>query len=695
LIEVSNISETFSTELSSARVLVVEDTAALRMMMKKIIAANVAEVRLAADGAEGLAIWRAWQPDLVVTDIMMPVMDGLSMSQAIRAEDPDAQIIVTTTSSETEHLRQALDIGVDRYVLKPLDVHLLQDAVCKCLRDAWRLRDLRLARLAFESASEGMMVTDANHRILTVNPAFSVISGFRADEAIGKTPAIIASGEHDAEFYRNMWDVLESAGRWSGEVINRRKTGELYAEWLSIVAVVESNGRVSRYVGLFSDITERKREEDHMRRLAHFDALTGLPNRTLFSDRLRRTLSILERRSGQMALLYLDLDRFKPVNDEYGHAFGDLVLIEVTKRMANCVRDSDTLSRRGGDEFVALLESPEPNAAATTVSRKIIDAISQPINIDGKSIHIGVSIGVAIYPSDSETSEGLLDAADKALYNAKQTGRGNFRFFRNEDQALAQERLSLDNALLRGVNEHRFKLRFLPEIDIASGRVVRVEMLLRFEHPEFGLLNAGSFVEHAEKLGLLQELGLQSLRIGAYMLARCGQPEIGLSMDLSSRQLAGMSDPAAVLTILKDTGLRPELVTFECPESVFTGNEAGLNSLYGLTQAGFRCALDDFGVGYCSFTLLQQLPLASIKIDLSFVQEIEHNPQSRELVAALLAFAKRLGLRTVAEGVDSVAQLRFLRENGCDAVQGFLFGQPLLAEDMADYLKAESWRQFL
>ncbi len=689
------MTEAFAREMTTARVLVVDDTAAMRLLMQRAIAPSVSEVRVAADGAEGLAIWRSWQPDLVVTDIIMPVMDGLAMSQAIRDEDQDAQIIVVTTSSETSHLRQALDIGVDRYVLKPLDVHLLQDAVSKCLRDAWRLRDLRLARLAFESASEGMMVTDAEGGILAVNPAFSEISGYRADEAMGRTPSMIASGKHDDAFYRHMWDTLTSAGRWSGEVINRRKSGELYAEWLSIVAVAEPSGRVTRYVGLFSDITERKREEDHIRRLAHFDALTGLPNRILFGDRLRRMLSMLERRKGKMALLYLDLDRFKTVNDQFGHAFGDKVLVEVARRMSACVRDSDTLSRRGGDEFVVLLESTEPGSAAVQVSRKLIDAVSEPMSIEGHEIDIGVSIGIAIYPNDGNDAEGLLAAADHALYIAKQEGRGDFRFYRNEDQSAAQNQFSLDNALLRGRAEGRFKLRFLPEIDLYSGSVTRVEMLLRFQHPEHGMLDACRFVEHAEKLGLMPELGIECLRIAADLLANSGLHDIGLSMDLSARQLAELADPAVILSALGDSGLRPDAITFECPESALTRNGEGLRGLYALAQAGFKCTLDDFGVGYCSFALLQQLPLTALKIDLTFVEEIDHNPQSRELVAALLAFGKRLGMRTIAEGVNSVEQLRFLRANGCDAVQGFLFGEPLAPDELIAYLKAKRWRSLL
>lgn len=678
----------------TARVLVVEDSASLRMLMRGVIEPLASEVEVAADGIEGLARWRAWQPDLVVTDVIMPAMDGLAMSRAIRAEDAEAQIIVVTVSTDIAHLREALDIGVDRYVLKPLDAELLKDAVLKALRDARRARELKLARQVFESASEGMVVTDVEGRILAVNPAFSEISGYRADEVIGQPASLLASGRHDRDFFRQMWESLRGAGRWSGELTNRRKTGELYTGWLSIVAAGDPDARATRFVGLFSDITERKREEDRIRRLAHFDTLTGLPNRILFADRLKRLTGQLDRRGGRMALLYLDLDHFKPVNDEHGHAIGDQVLIEAARRMQACVRDSDSLGRRGGDEFVVLLQADDAPEAAMRVSAKLIEAVSLPYYIDGREIVIGASIGVAIYADDGKDADGLLEAADRALYLAKREGRGRFRFFRDQDQAQARERLSLDDALLRGRAEERFELRFLPEIALADGRVERMEMLLRFQHPELGMLDARRFVAHAERLGLMPELGLGSLR-EALTALRVGGARIALGMDMSGRQLAALTDPAPILEILREAGYTPDEITLECPEHALTGSPRNLDGLLALNRAGFRCALDDFGAGYCSFALLQQLPLSSLKIDLSFVEEIDHNRQSRELVAALLVFGKRLGLRTVAEGVDSPAQLAFLRENGCDAAQGFLFGAPLRADEIAAYLAEATWKRAL
>lgn len=689
------MSDAIVTTIIPARVLVVEDSAALRMLMREAVRTLGVDTDVAADGVDGLARWRAWQPDVVVTDVIMPRMDGLAMSRAIRAEDADAQIIVVSASSQTEHLREALDIGVDRYVLKPIDTALLRDAVSKALRDAARARELRLARLAFDAASEGMVVTDADGRILTVNPAFSEISGYRADEALGQPASLLAPGQPEREAFRAMWESLLGVGRWSGELVNQRKNGEPYACWLSIVAVGAPGARATRYVGLFSDISERKREEERVRRLAHFDALTGLPNRILFADRMRRMIAQLQRYGGAMAVLYLDLDSFKPVNDRFGHAFGDQVLAEAARRMQSCMRASDTLSRRGGDEFVAALLAEDAAVSAQRVGEKLIEAVSLPYHIDGHEVHIGASIGVALYPDDGIDVEGLLDAADRALYLAKREGRARLRFHREAHEQAARARRSFDEELMRGHVERRFELRFLPEISLSDGAVERIELLLRFDHPELGVLEARRFVNHVERLGLMPELGLDTLRQALAALDAHVDRRIGLALDLSGRQLAELRDPAPLLALLREHGRTPEDITLECPESAISGHPEHLTGLLALHHAGFRCALDDFGAGFCSFALLRQLPLVAIKIDLSFVEEIDQNPQSRELVAALLAFGRRLGLRTVAEGVDSVAQLAFLRANGCDAAQGFLFGAPLAASEIGAYLAAEPWRAVL
>jgi diguanylate cyclase (GGDEF)-like protein/PAS domain S-box-containing protein len=677
-----------------ARVLVVEDDVILRAQLRHMVAKRVSEARDAADGAEGLASWRSWQPDLVITDIMMPVMDGLEMAAAIKQDDAGAQIIVVTSSAETEHLRQALDIGIDRYVLKPLDEPLLHDALHKCLLDLQRQRELHLARLVFESAGEGMMVTDETGRILAVNPSFCDVTGYREDEVLGQRASMLSSGRQDAEFYQVMWNSLRSVGRWAGEIVNRRKGGEVYTEWLSIVAVEEASRRATRYVGLFSDITEGKREEDRIRRLAHFDSLTGLPNRALLLDRMKRALVRLDRRGGDLALLYLDLDRFKPINDLYGHAFGDQVLAEVARRMSACVRDVDMVSRHGGDEFVILIEAADARGAAAMVAGKLINAISRPYSVWGREVSIGASVGVAIYPEDGRSADALLEAADHALYGAKREGRGDLRFFSQIDQQEARSRKSLEEALMEGMSEGRFEQRYLPEISLATGKVERLEALLRFRHPEHGLLEAGRFLDLAERLGIMPAVGLHSIRMAVQALDKAGLKAMGLTFDMTARQLAALGEPSPVLHWLERAGMSPQQISFEFREQAVSGNEEGMRVLYRLHEAGFGCGLDDFGAGFCSFSLLRQLPLSSLKIDLSFIDAMERSDQFRELVAALIAFGKRLGVRIVAEGVTCTSQLNFLRETGCDAVQGFLFGQPLEPDALTAYFEEQPWRQY-
>lgn len=422
-----------------ARVPVVEDNPFVRAQMQQLVARHVAEVRVAMDGAAGLDVWRGWLPDLVITDIQMPNMDGLEMSEAIKGEDDSAQIIMVTSSNDRLNLQRALDIGIDRYVVKPVEEGLLLDALHKCLRDLQLSRSQQVGRLVFESVNEGVMVTDQHARILCVNPAFCQVTGYTEEEVLGQHPSILSSGQQDGAFYQAMWESLRGLGRWEGEIVNRRKNGEVYTEWLSIVAVEDASHQAMRYVGLFSDITERKLEEERIRRLAHYDALTGLPNRTFFMDRLQRALVRLGRRGGHLALLYLDLDRFKPLNDLHGHSFGDQVLAELARRMTACVRNVDMVSRRGGDEFVILIEAADAREASATVAGKLIQAVSLPCKVCGQEVSLGASVGVALYPEDGMMAESLVEAADAALYAAKRAGRGCFRYYDSQesDQATA------------------------------------------------------------------------------------------------------------------------------------------------------------------------------------------------------------------------------------------------------------------
>lgn len=684
--------------LSTARVLIVDDEPFMRTLLSRLLAPHVAEVRVAANGEEGLAAWQEDQPDVIVTDISMPVMDGLAMSEAIKARDPDSAIIVISASSDIEDLRRAIDIGVERYVFKPVDTKLLLDAVSKCLRDRAHALDLQMAKMVFEVGGEGILVTDAEPRILACNPAFSAISGYRPDEIVGRKVSVLASGQHDADFYRGMWNGLRTHGRWSGEITNRRKNGDLYSEWLSIVAVDSKFKGVRRYVGIVSDITERKRQEEYIRRLAHFDSLTGLPNRILFQDRLQRAIVETRRHGGKLALLFLDLDHFKAVNDNFGHALGDEILKAVAARMQDSVRQSDTVSRRGGDEFVLLLEVGDRDERVAAVGNKLIDNISQTIQVGDCKVAVGASIGIALFPDDADDAESLLAAADNALYEAKAAGRNRCSYFRPETQARAWLRLDMERELREGLRDWRFSVRYLPEICLRTGEPEHIEALLRFQHPVHGLIEAGRFLEIAEEIGIMPELGRRALAEAAAELADLAplaRRRPGLVVDLSARQLAAPGAVDGLLATLAQAGVDTADITFECPETAISGQEQAMKTLLRLAEAGCKFTLDDFGAGYCSFNLLRQLPMNSIKIDRSFVGEIDQQPQSRELVAALIAFGKRLGLRTIAEGVESIEQLRCLQENGCDSAQGFVFGEPMDKLALQRFLADPGWRRLV
>lgn len=683
--------------LAKSRILIVESDPVMRASIQKMLAPYVAEIFLADNADDALACWRNEQPDVTLTEIAASEVDGLAMSQQMKADDPDAAVIVISSSSETEHLRMAINIGVDGYIFKPVDSVLLLDVIARSLRDRKRVLDLKMGHMVFEVANEGILVTDEEPCIVAVNPAFSEITGYRPDEVIGKKTDMLSSGLHPPEFYRAMWDSLKTHGRWSGEIINRRKDGVVFSEWLSIAAVDGEFQGARRYVGLISDISARKKEEEHIRRLAHFDSLTGLPNRVLFNDRLQRALVRAKRYRQTLAVLYVDLDHFKEINDTYGHAAGDEALKIAAARMLSTLRQNDTVSRRGGDEFVVIVELNEHPEGIGNVCNKLITELRQPFLIRGDQLELGASIGVANFPGDASEAEALLVAADAALYEAKAAGRGVFRFFAAEAQKTACTRIDMERELREGLRNWRYLIHYLPEISLVTGRLENIEALLRFHHPEFGLLEAGRFLEIAEDIGIMPELGQKALAEAVRELLSLNETyaELGLVIDLSARQLSAPDAVPRLLDTLVRAGMPTRCITFECPESALSGNEVAMQTLFSLASSGCKFTLDDFGAGFCSFSLISQLPMSSIKIDRSFTKEIDTNPQIRELVAALIAFSKRLGLRTIAEGVETDGQLEFLRQSNCDTAQGYVFGRPMSGEQLREFLAAERWRPLL
>ena len=442
--------------LKSTSVLYVEDDADIRAQLSEFLARRVGTLHVAANGREGLVAWRRHKPDVVVTDIMMPIMDGLEMAEAIRDENPSVPIIVTTAYNETDFFLRAIDLGIDKYVIKPINTDILLQAIQKSAQEVKSDLEMQLAATVFDASSNAIFITNTENRIIAVNTAFCQITGYGEREAIGQTPALLRSGKHGADFYHALWQCLRETGRWGGEIWNQRKNGEIFAERLTINSVKNSRDETTHFVAIFSDITEYKQAEAHVQHLAHYDILTDLPNRSLFSDRLGQALINAQRNRCKAAVMFLDLDRFKIINDTIGHGVGDLLLREVAARLTDCVRQGDTVSRLGGDEFVILLPELHIAEDVCLVAQKLLNATALPFVLQGHELNISASIGIAFYPDDGATAESLMKNADAAMYQAKEVGRNNYQFYHGDMNARSLERLAMETSMRRALEKGQF-----------------------------------------------------------------------------------------------------------------------------------------------------------------------------------------------------------------------------------------------
>ena len=551
--------------------------------------------------------------------------------------------------------------------------------------------ELRVAAAAFQS-QESIVITDAQGVIQRVNQAFVECTGYSAEEAVGQTPRLLNSGRHDQAFYDAMWRGIREGGRWQGEIWNRRKSGEVYPEWLTITAVRDAEGRITNFVGMFQDITARKLAEDEIRSLAFYDPLTQLPNRRLLMDRLRQGVAAAARSGAYGALLFIDLDNFKLLNDTLGHDMGDLLLREVARRLRNCVREADTVARMGGDEFVVMLEglSTAPAAAASQVEQlaeKIRETLAQPYELAGHSHHSTSSIGVALFRDREVDVEELLKRADMAMYEAKEAGRNALRFFDPAMQAAVENRSSLEGQLRRAVRRGEFLLHYQIQVD-RRGCPTGVEALVRWQHPQRGLVMPGEFIGLAEEAGLIVPLGNWVLAAGCAQLAAWrDDPVLGglaLAVNVSARQFRQADFVESVRGALAASGADPGRLKLELTESLLLQEvEATVARMEELRRLGVSFSLDDFGTGYSSLAYLKRLPISQLKIDQSFVRDILTDPNDAAIARAVIALGKSLGLVVIAEGVETGEQWDLLQQEGCDQAQGYYYGRPLPAGELA------------
>lgn len=554
-------------------------------------------------------------------------------------------------------------------------------------------RELRLIAEVFKNTSEGIVITDPKGKIVDVNPAYCNITGYSREEMIGENPKKIKSDRHDKEFYRQMWDSIITDGYWVGEIWDRRKNGEVFPKWLSINAVHDEEGSLTHYVGTFSDISVLKGIEKELEFMAYYDPLTGLPNRILFKDRLENEINHCCRQHTRCALLFLDLDRFKLINDTLGHTAGDELLVEVAHRLKSSIRNNDTIARMGGDEFTLLLTQLHSTDAAALVAQNVIKLLSQPFKIHGDELRIGASIGIAIYPDDGDNFTTLTRHADAAMYEAKDKGRGCYHFYSEYMDKTAHEHLMLERDLHRAVDEEQFFLVFQPQIEALTGKTLQCEALIRWEHPEHGMVPPDRFIPIAEETDLIHSIGDWVIREVCRQICQWRDAGVELpkvAINLSARQFRQNRLVERIMTILNEYQIDVDSIEFEITESVAMENaDSTMRRLSALHQQGFSLAIDDFGTGYSSLSYLKRFPVHKLKLDRSFVQDIESDANDAAISSAVISMANSLGLDVVAEGVESEGQRDFLAQHGCRIMQGYLYSKPLASKDFLAFLQAK------
>lgn len=584
-----------------------------------------------------------------------------------------------TTTFELSVSRKTCQ-GTPRFIL------LARDITERRLAEA----ELRVAATAFE-AREGMMITDPQGTILRVNKAFTDVTGYTADEVIGKNPRVLSSGRHDQQFYKQMWNDITTQGNWRGEIWNRRRSGDIFPEWLTITAVKNDQGRITHYVSTLTDISELKQNEERIHNLAFFDPLTHLPNRRLLQDRLEHALVTCLRQDCLGALLFIDLDDFKTLNDNRGHHVGDLLLIAVAERLRHCLREQDTVARLGGDEFVVVVEGldiarNEAVLHAQQVAEKILNNLNKVYDLEGQEYFNTPSIGICIFGEAQVTTDEILKQADQAMYHAKSAGRNTFRFFDPEMQAAAAQRFSLQQEIRDAMQHNQFQLYYQPQIN-SAGKTTGAEALIRWVHPQRGMVSPMDFIPVAEDSGLIIPLGNWIVEEACQQLVEWSKnpttAELSIAINVSARQFQQPNFVEQTLAIINKTGADPHHIKLELTESMLVENQQDIiTKMTALRAQGIKFSLDDFGTGYSSLSYLKRLPINELKIDKSFVKDVLEDINDASIARMIIRLAQSMELTVIAEGVETREQRDWLENEGCFKYQGYFFGRPVPAEQL-------------
>ncbi|MGR9115390.1 MAG: PAS domain S-box protein [Gammaproteobacteria bacterium] len=549
---------------------------------------------------------------------------------------------------------------------------------------------LELSAKVFEQSQEGIMICNRDNRIISVNRAFFKITGYKEQEVLGKDPKLLSSGLQNKDFYRIMWDSLNTAGFWQGEIWNRNKQGEIFPEWLTISVVYDENSEIINYIGIFSDLSQHKEAEQRIEHMAHYDPLTDLPNRILLKARIDHEISIAKRHNLSLAVLFIDLDHFKYINDSLGHTIGDKLLIEIGRRLLEAVREEDTVSRLGGDEFTVQLSNVDEIGAAA-VAGKIIKSLSRPVYIDGNQLHVTPSIGISLFPDNGKDYDTLTQNADTAMYHAKRQGRNQYQFFTTEMQEYSHRRLAVENDLRQALKRQELFLCYQPQVASDSFDIIGAEVLLRWRHPKWGQVSPAEFIPIAEDSGLILPIGdwvLEQAISQTKNWQKAGYPEITVAVNLSLAQFRDERLFDKIKILLDQYQLEPKFLELELTESIAMHNvESAIEITWKLQQLGILLSIDDFGTGYSSLSYLQRFAVHKLKIDQSFSRKMLENQESENIVDAIISLAKNLKLKTIAEGVETEQQLNLLKQKNCDEIQGFYFSKPVPADKFEELLK--------
>lgn len=652
-------------------------------------------LKTATSGQQALALAaREDRPALILLDVMMPGMSGHDVLKALRAQ-PSTRLIpvilLTADTSESTEI-DGLENGADDFLTKPVVPAVLKARLRNHLRRRQMEQRLLLADQVLHNTLEGIVITDVQSRIVDVNPAYCRMMGYSRDEVIGQTPRMMRSGRHDEAFYQALWESLCRDGRWVGEIWDRRKDGSEFPKWLSINAIYDEQGQVSHYVGVFSDISVLKTAEQQLQQMAFFDALTGLPNRRMFCDLVEQEITISHREARDFAILFLDLDRFKNVNDTLGHDAGDILLQQVAERLRSAIRDTDTIARQGGDEFMVLLRHVQDEDDVVVVARRIIASLAAPFLLPGgHEVHIGTSIGASMYPQDARDFDALSKYADLAMYHAKSGGGEQYRFFIASMRQDTQARMNLENDLHHALERDEFELVYQPQADVETGKMNGAEALIRWRHPHRGLISPAEFIPLAEETGLIVPIGRWVIQEACRQVRVWLDEGVGLvpvAINLSARQFHQRDLRQMLADALAAYDLPPSALVLEITEStVMNHAEETIAILRELSAAGFSIAIDDFGTGYSSLSYLKRFPVDKIKVDRSFVMDIPGDGNDVAITSAIIQMGKSLGLKVVAEGVETLLQRNFLHAQGSDGMQGYWYARPMPPAELSAFVR--------